>query len=136
MPTDRCGCRQMGVSSSAALNITRRVQALAPAPLDECGLVRYSRPDRQDHHQVLGRVDYQWNNQHSLFGRYTAYQFNQDLPYGLTPNNVLTSDTEGNDNLAQSFAFGDTYLIGSSTVNAFHFSANRLFNTQLGSSDS
>jgi len=122
--------------SPAAVNITRRVLALAPAPLDECGLVRYGRRDKQNHEQVVGRIDYQWNNRHSLFGRYTAYQFNQDLPYGLTPNNVLTSDSEGNDNLAQSFAFGDTYLIGSSTVNAFRVSANRLFDAQLGSADS
>jgi hypothetical protein len=122
--------------SPAAVNIMRRVNAQAPVPENECGQVRYSRPSKQNHYQTIGRLDYQWNNKHSVFGRYTAYQFNEALPFGLTPNNVLNAATEGNDNLMQSFAFGDMYLIGSRTVNAFRLSANRLFDRQLGSNDS
>ena len=53
--------------SRAAVNIMNRVNAQAPAPQNECGLVRYSRPNKQDHYQTIGRLDYQCNNKHSVF---------------------------------------------------------------------
>ncbi len=121
--------------SRAALNIVNRVLAAAPTPTNDCGSVRYGIRTPENDWQTVGRIDYQWTEKHSIFGRYTASHLYQRLPFGLTPTNVLTSATEGNDNLIQSFALGDTFLIGANTVNALRFSANRMFNRQLGTND-
>src|SRR4029453_15167430 len=49
--------------SPAALNIAARL----PLSTDPCGDIRYSSPQKYWQAQVIGKVDYQVNSNHSLF---------------------------------------------------------------------
>lgn len=108
-------------------------QALAIAKLlpppnsssDPCGKVTYGAVTQINQHQVLGRVDYQINEKQSLFGRYMATTYFEPPAYSLTKN-ILASTQGGLNDLAQSATIGHTYLINTSTVNAFRLAFNRV----------
>jgi carboxypeptidase family protein len=118
--------------SRTALNLTTRILAASPAPEDACGHVRFGRPNKSDTWEAIGRIDFQWSDKHSLFGRYYAPHIYTPTAYSLTPNNVLNTPATGTDALHQYFAFGSTYLVGPNTVNSFRFSANRVKSNVLG----
>jgi hypothetical protein len=108
--------------SKAALNITSRF----PKAEDECGKVTYSMPQRPDEFQVVGKVDYQLSPDHSLFTRALVTQYKIPHPYDINKNILtLVTNDGGNDDRAQSYAFGSTYLISPNTVNAFRLTMNR-----------
>ncbi len=106
--------------SRAALNIAAKL----PKTDDPCGRVVYGVSEDEDNAQWIGRIDYQWNPNRSLFGRYMATShFNP--PAFSQSDNILTTTNGGRDNLAQSLTFGDTWIIGPGTVNALRFAFNR-----------
>ena len=108
--------------SKAAVNVAGRL----PKTSDPCGLITFGARTVIDQHQFLGRVDYQRNDKHSLFGRYLAATHVQPSPYDLDPDkNVLNTVSAGFDNFAQAYAFGDTYLFGPNTVNSLRLAVNR-----------
>jgi hypothetical protein len=108
--------------SRAALNIAARL----PAAQDACGKVTYSIPQNPNEFQIVGKGDYQLTQNHSIFGRYMVTSYTSPHPYELTKNLLtLTSDSGGNDDFAQSYALGSTYLINPNTVNAFRIAVNR-----------
>ncbi len=113
--------------SRAALNIAGRL----PKPQDDCGRITYGLVQKPDEMQVIGKIDYQMSDAHSIFGRYMATTLYVPDPHSLT-GNLLTSTKAGYDNLAQSYAIGDTYLIGPNMVNAFRLTVNRLGLHRLG----
>jgi hypothetical protein len=106
--------------SPAAINITKRL----PAPIDQCGLVEYGNPVRSDAHMYVGKVDYNRNSNHSMFGRYMAATYLQPDSYSVSQN-PLSSTLRGSDQLFQGWVFGDTRIFGSGTVNALRLSWNR-----------
>ena len=108
--------------SKPALNITSRL----PKAQDECGKVTYSMPQRPNEYQIVGKVDYQQSAKQSLFTRAMVTDYETPHPYDLTKN-VLTLVTNdgGNHDRAQSYAFGSTYLISPTTINAFRVTMNR-----------
>ena len=108
--------------SKAALNITSRL----PKPIDACGLVRFGPKTNENAIQTVGKVDYQLSGKHSLFGRFLAATSLIPHPYTFDESNALLSIFEGYDNLVQSYALGDTYLISATTVNAFRLTVNRM----------
>jgi Carboxypeptidase regulatory-like domain len=110
--------------SKAALNLTK----LLPAPIDPCGEVRTSALIQTNEHIAVGRMDYQKNAKHSLFGRYLVAASATPPSYDLRKDalSITTSTGIGTDALTQSFAFGSTYLLSSSVVNSFRFTADRL----------
>src|SRR5262245_1679019 len=57
--------------SKAAVNIANRL----PKTDDPCGLITYGSRIKTDDQQVVGKVDYQWTDKHSLFGRYLLTTF-------------------------------------------------------------
>ena len=118
--------------SRAGLNIANRVRAATPAPLNECGLIRFGRPTKLDEWQTVSRIDYQRSSNHSIFGRY--FNFHSVTPAGetLSPDNILNA-IPGHSVFQQTFAIGDTYLISADTVNAFRFAGLRLTGSHLGS---
>ena len=95
-----------------------------PKTSDACGLITYGLKTTSNEGQVVGKVDYQRNNNHSLFGRYVNSFFRQPFPYSFDKN-VLNTGTSGYSNMVQSFAFGDTYIFSTSLVNAFRLTANK-----------
>ena len=106
--------------SPAALNLARRL----PSTTDPCGQITYSVPADRDEGQAVGRIDYQWTANHSLFGRYMA-TFDKSNPSYASADNVLATTFAGVDNLAQSLALGDTRVIGTNAVNTLRFAFNR-----------
>ncbi len=109
--------------SPAALRITAQL----PTTTDPCGRVNYGLPSSTDEGQSVGKVDYQVNQKHRVFGRYIATKQFTAPPYTLpdAQQDVLATSIGGRDNLAQSFTTGDDYVISSSTLNAVRFAFNR-----------
>ena len=101
-----------------------RYAANLPKPLDECGRVLWGRINRENHHQALGKIDYQWSANHSLFGRYLITSMVSPPPYEIGQN-LLATNPPGADALSQAFTLGDTYLFGSNLVNSFRIAGNR-----------
>jgi Carboxypeptidase regulatory-like domain len=115
--------------SRPALNIVSRLNQIGPEP---CGKVTFGRRNVTDENQFVGKVDYQWSAKQSLFGRYVATTLNLAVPAQFSPGNLLTTTVTGQDNLAQSFTLGDTYLFSGNTVNSFRLSFNRVHAVVLG----
>ena len=118
--------------SKPALNIAAKL----PKAEDACGHATYGGAEKRDEIQVIGKVDFQATQKHSLFGRYMATTLGLPTAYSLSHNVLTTVDTvpggQGFDNLAQSYALGSTYLFGPSTVNAFRLAVNRTAIDRLG----
>jgi hypothetical protein len=113
--------------SKAAVAIARKL----PAAQDQCGKVTYGLVNKPNELQAVGKVDYQFSASHSVFGRYLATTLSVDDPYSLS-GNLLTTVSNGWDNLAQSYALGDTYLFGPNTVNALRLTVNRVALHRVG----
>ena len=107
--------------SPAAMNLVRRL----PPTTDPCGQITYTTSDDRDERQAVGRVDYQLNQNHSIFGRYMMTAHKKPAPFAQDPDNVLTVGTPGLDNLAQSFAGGSTIVFSNNMVNSVRFAFNR-----------
>jgi hypothetical protein len=118
--------------SKVARYITDKVLASLPVQPNQCGLVVYPGAfAKQDNWQLVGKIDWQKSDKHSVFGRVLATR--QLTPNGLAlSQNLLRSGATGTDALSTSYAFGDTYLIGSATVQSFRLSINRIRNNQIG----
>ena len=106
--------------SKAAVNIAGKL----PKTTDSCGLITYGLRTVTNENQFVGKIDYQWSDKHSLFGRYVATAPKQPPPYSFDLN-ALNSTNPGSDNLAQSYAVADTYLVGPNTINSYRFVVNR-----------
>ena len=107
--------------SPAALNLARRL----PATTDPCGQVTFQTTDDSNEGQAIGRLDYQWSANHSVFGRYMATPFKEPPAYQGEGDNILKARNDGVDNLAQSLTLGDTMVFGPSMVNAVRVAFNR-----------
>jgi len=119
--------------SKVAVYITNKVLASLPGPPDQCGLTVSGSPTKRNDSTIVGKVDYQKSDKHSLFTRVLFQK--QYFPNGLAlTKNLLRSGSTGTDALASSYALGDTYLIGSNIVQAFRLSVNRIGDSQIGNS--
>ena len=106
--------------SPAALNLAKKL----PSTTDPCGQITYEVPSDADQGQGLGRLDYQWGSNHSMFGRYMATFDKVPAAFSVS-DNILTTSNAGINNLAQSFTFGDTMVLGPSVVNSLRVAFNR-----------
>jgi hypothetical protein len=105
--------------SPAALKTVARL----PRPIDECGKTLFDRKTERAEQMPIARVDYQWTNNHSIFGRYqlSRLTFEPDAD----PNENLIAYSNGPSVFtAKSLVVGDTYLLGSNTVNSFRVTYN------------
>ncbi len=107
--------------SPAALNIARRL----PATTDPCGQITFATTDDSNEGQAIGRLDYQWTADHSVFGRYMATFIKKPPAYEGGSDNVLKAANSGFDNLAQTLTLGDTMVLGPTAVNAIRVAYNR-----------
>src|SRR5687767_5849904 len=92
--------------SPAAVRIAQQL----PSTTDPCGRLTYSRQTKPRELQAIGKVDFQLSQDHSIFGRYMATTYKYDPPFAAQPDNILVTTLGGRDNLAQSFALGDTMV--------------------------
>jgi hypothetical protein len=102
-----------------------KIASYLPQTSDPCGHVLFGTPVHQNQLQAPLRVDYQLSSKHSLFARYVITRIDTQLPYDIT-HNILATNQVGQDDQAQALAIGDTYLIGSQTVNSFRISGTRV----------
>ncbi|MBI2185997.1 MAG: TonB-dependent receptor [Acidobacteria bacterium] len=112
--------------SQAAVTVAERL----PRSDDPCGEIRYSVPLDNNDAQTVLRVDHQWSENHSIFGRYID-TYERRLPTLSRTGNILTVRREFGANKrarAQSTAFGHTAVMGANTVNAFRVTWNRTSN--------
>ena len=102
--------------SPAALNLSGRL----PTTTDPCGETLYSIPLDRSEGQFVGRVDFQWSADHSIFGRYMATSDNTLAAFARTTN-PLTTTEPALDNLQQALTLGDTRVFGTNAVNSVRF---------------
>lgn len=106
--------------SPVALNLVKQL----PKPQNDCGLVIYGSPFKQNEWQTIGKVDYQLNEKHSLMGRVLLTSLDKPVPYALSHENILTVATGGREEMTSSFSLGDTWLISPKTVAATRLAVN------------
>jgi hypothetical protein len=107
--------------SPAALKLASKL----PSTTDPCGQITYSTTDDSNEGQALGRIDYQWNSNHSIFGRYMTTFFRRDPAYQGEGDNILKAEGDGLKNLTHSLTLGDTMVFGPTAVNAIRVAYNR-----------
>jgi Carboxypeptidase regulatory-like domain/TonB dependent receptor-like, beta-barrel len=100
----------------AALAVAKHL----PATSDPCGRVTYSSQTKPVETQSIGRVDWQINQNHSLFGRYMLTTTFWDPPYANS-GNILATSLGGRDSDAKSLAIGDTMVLSNTMVNNVRF---------------
>ncbi|MGA8013441.1 MAG: carboxypeptidase regulatory-like domain-containing protein [Candidatus Acidiferrales bacterium] len=107
---------------------------VAPAS-NVCGTYNYQTPSNFDENQGLARIDYHASTKNTIFGRYFITNWQQPpakpekLPSGQP--DLLIAAIDGAFNRVQNLTIGDTYLIGSNTVNSVRATANRSRNLTL-----
>ena len=105
--------------SSAALKLTK----LLPAAADGCGRVQYANVQNSNEHMLIGRVDFQASDKHSMFTRYQLARLDQPTDYD--GSNPLTLTQANLRDRVHSAIFGDTYVFGAGTVSNFRATLNR-----------
>ena len=110
--------------SRAALNIVSKL----PTTTDPCGRVQYGLPSETDEWQNVAKVDFTMSDKHAVFARYIATSQFTPPPFSLeaAQQSLLVTRMGGRDNLAQTLALGENYVINSGTLNAIRFAYNNL----------
>jgi hypothetical protein len=104
--------------------VALKLSARLPKTNNPCGELTYGRKSVTDEHQVVSKIDYQSSAKHSLFGRLLFLAYDSPSPLAFTSDIVLNAQPRVE---ARSYAFttGSTYLLSSTTVNAFRLSVTR-----------
>src|SRR3989441_8523346 len=99
-----------------------------PKTSDPCGKVVYGNPTYENGHMVIGRMDYQKSDKHTIFGRYLTEHLFDPAPYDLNHNPLSSAgnSTPRVNAMSQAFTVGSTYLISANVVNSFRMTANRI----------
>jgi hypothetical protein len=105
--------------SLAALSLTSKL----PKPINDCGQSFFDRRTQQTEQMPVARLDYQWNNNHSIFARYQMAKLTSEPDND--PNNVLAYANGPIDDMVHSLVLGDTYLLGANKVNSFRATYNK-----------
>ena len=100
----------------AALAVSRRL----PATSDPCGRITYSSPTKPVEAQSIGRIDWQINQNQSLFARFMLTTTFWDPPFANN-GNLLSASLGGRDSDARSLALGHTMVLSSTMVNNARF---------------
>ena len=108
--------------SPAALELA----AMLPSTTDPCGQVTWGAQRDSNESQGVGKVDYQWSANQTVFVRYMRTSVDE-LPVWEPGGNLLTTSIAGGDRkiLAESYTLGETAVIGANMVNAFRLAYNR-----------
>ena len=94
-----------------------------PQTTDPCGLVSYAAPDLKSENQFITREDWTISPKHSLYARYFLDGYL--TPAAFSPTDALITSSPGTDERVQTLTLGETWTIGSRTVNLFHASGLR-----------
>ena len=90
-----------------------------PVSTDPCGKIYYGIPNDYNEDQIVGRVDWQQSDNHSLFFRYYTAKYYHPSAYA-TQDNILITTTEAGgtiyDNRIQTGLIGSTYVLNPTTI--------------------
>ncbi len=111
--------------SSQALALSARL----PKSENECGLTQFGGVGSINEYLTAVKVDYQKTDRHSLFVRYMGAR--KDAPWDYDGKNILTSSKGQLNQRTHTMVLGDTFLIGSGTVNSFHLTGIRTVNPRI-----
>jgi hypothetical protein len=93
------------------------------AAANSCGTVTYGIPQTGDEQQFIERTDWVVSQKQNIWGRYFWDHWTN--PPVLVGQNLLTSTSPGNFELAQEITIGDSYTFTPNLVNTFHIGFNR-----------
>ena len=127
--TDANGNTIYTVPSSLLSPAGLALSSKLPPAQDECGTVRFSRQTANNEYTSVGKIDYTWNQQHSMFGRYLDSRVHNDDDYDSS--NVLTFSASDLQSRIYSFVLGDSYSFSPTMVNSLHGTFNRVKNVAL-----
>jgi len=127
---NKCGPVTVGLSSTGHLlgplsPAALKIASFLPQGTGPCGATLFGLPLSENRYQIPVRMDYQISEKQSLFARYLITKIDQKVPYSIDKN-VLNSTGTGADDMGQSLAFGDTYVISPTIVNSFRAFGNRV----------
>ena len=94
-----------------------------PSASDATGVVHYAIPSNVTENQFVTRVDATLTPNNSLYGRYFLDGYKSLAFY--SPTNILLTYTPGNEERAQGFTLGETYILGNNLVNSAHATVTR-----------
>jgi hypothetical protein len=94
-----------------------------PVSSNACGLTYFGYLANNPDNQWIGRIDYNVNSKHALYGRYYIYDYTALSLFNGT--DALTTGTAGNQERSQTMTFGDTYTFTPTLLNAFHATFDR-----------
>ena len=100
--------------NQAALNVLKFV----PVSTDPCGKLQYGIVNNNREYQVIGRLDYNFSQKHSLYGRYFIGNYNN--PVTWDNKNVLLANKTGVADQDQTLTLGDTYTLNPTTISSTH----------------
>jgi hypothetical protein len=89
---------------------------------DDCGTVHFGSLNSFSSQYGVGKMDYQINAQHSIFGRYFGAHSFAPPTYTGTPLSITQPSP---DNMVTSAVLGDTYVISSRTINSLRVAFNK-----------
>src|SRR5882672_7250915 len=107
--------------------VALKLSALLPKTDNPCGEVLYGQRNPIDDKQWVAKIDYQASAKHSVFGRVLASYEDNLIP--KEQENILSAGPNRYDR-SYAFTIGSTYLISSSTVNAFRVSYSKVTQNQ------
>ena len=110
--------------SKPALFIVNKFLPTIGTTPDACGNITYGAPGPENDYQYVGKIDYQLNDKQSLFFRLLDTQIKLPNPMSVSPNLLLVGN-KGQNQFAQSYAIGHTYVISPTIVQSFRVSAHR-----------
>jgi hypothetical protein len=112
----------MTLLNPVAVNLVTKYLPVSSA--DPCGKVTFGIPVTGDEDQFVGRIDWVQNAKNTLYGRYFLVDYQN--PPTFDGKDVLTTTQPGNFERSQSATIGDNYTFNPTTLNALHFSFNRI----------
>lgn len=114
---------QIPVSLFAPAAVTLASKYTPTTAANQCGLVTYGIPQTGDEQQFIERTDWALSAKQNIWGRYFWDHWTN--PPVLVGQNLLTSTSPGNFELAQEATIGDSYTFTPNLVNTFHLGFNR-----------
>jgi hypothetical protein len=123
--------------SPQAMYIWNKILPTVGVTPDACGRITYGGttnpanglPLYENDQQYTAKVDYQLSEKHSVFFRLLNTHIFIPTVVPTVTTNLLDANGNGSDQLAQSYAVGDTYVVNPRMVQAFRASFNRTANT-------
>jgi hypothetical protein len=112
--------------SPAAVKLAARL----PKTQNPCGEFKFGRVSNDDRKESVGKLDYQLNDKHSLFGRVLWAYDDVPPPYKYTPDIAMNAVT-GTSAYSKAVALGSTYLINPTTVNSLRVAYSGQRNTRI-----